>query len=115
MATSSKQIEYQEKMIKKHKSTVDNFKLIFYDNSTLKSLKFLNLFNLKELVIENCRNIVIDLENETITKLNIESSQLNSVKGIQNIKNTVMGGGIAFSCLLCEQLYIKIFCHFQCG
>ncbi|CAL6079956.1 Transmembrane_domain-containing protein [Hexamita inflata] len=28
---------------------------------------------------------------------------------------TVMGGGIAFSCLLCEQLYIKIFCHFQCG
>ncbi|CAL6020554.1 Conserved_hypothetical protein [Hexamita inflata] len=29
--------------------------------------------------------------------------------------NTVMGGGIAFSCLLCEQLYIKIFCHFQCG
>ncbi|CAL6106741.1 Hypothetical_protein [Hexamita inflata] len=33
---------------------------------------------------------------------------------IQN-KTTVMGGGIAFSCLLCEQLYIKIFCHFQCG
>ncbi|CAL6030350.1 VSP [Hexamita inflata] len=30
-------------------------------------------------------------------------------------KDTVMGGGIAFSCLLCEQLYIKIFCHFQCG
>ncbi|CAL6024016.1 WD40_repeat protein [Hexamita inflata] len=29
--------------------------------------------------------------------------------------STVMGGGIAFSCLLCEQLYIKIFCHFQCG
>ncbi|CAL6010195.1 Hypothetical_protein [Hexamita inflata] len=29
--------------------------------------------------------------------------------------DTVMGGGIAFSCLLCEQLYIKIFCHFQCG
>ncbi|CAL6079900.1 Transmembrane_domain-containing protein [Hexamita inflata] len=29
--------------------------------------------------------------------------------------HTVMGGGIAFSCLLCEQLYIKIFCHFQCG
>ncbi|CAL6051495.1 Hypothetical_protein [Hexamita inflata] len=36
---------------------------------------------------------------------------------IANIKHccTVMGGGIAFSCLLCEQLYIKIFCHFQCG
>ncbi|CAL5976706.1 Hypothetical_protein [Hexamita inflata] len=34
----------------------------------------------------------------------------------QNVMSyTVMGGGIAFSCLLCEQLYIKIFCHFQCG
>ncbi|CAL6041347.1 Sulfatase [Hexamita inflata] len=32
-----------------------------------------------------------------------------------NCNDTVMGGGIAFSCLLCEQLYIKIFCHFQCG
>ncbi|CAL6000866.1 Hypothetical_protein [Hexamita inflata] len=32
-----------------------------------------------------------------------------------SLSNTVMGGGIAFSCLLCEQLYIKIFCHFQCG
>ncbi|CAL6029483.1 Hypothetical_protein [Hexamita inflata] len=28
---------------------------------------------------------------------------------------TVMGCGNDFSCLLCEQLYIKIFCHFQCG
>ncbi|CAL5973391.1 Hypothetical_protein [Hexamita inflata] len=33
----------------------------------------------------------------------------------QSQSSTVMGGGIAFSCLLCEQLYIKIFCHFQCG
>ncbi|CAL5992221.1 Conserved_hypothetical protein [Hexamita inflata] len=36
-----------------------------------------------------------------------------AINGAANI--TVMGGGIAFSCLLCEQLYIKIFCHFQCG
>ncbi|CAL6020589.1 Hypothetical_protein [Hexamita inflata] len=40
----------------------------------------------------------------------------NQSVGYQQIaQDTVMGGGIAFSCLLCEQLYIKIFCHFQCG
>ncbi|CAL6094861.1 Hypothetical_protein [Hexamita inflata] len=39
----------------------------------------------------------------------------NSVSGASSFAITVMGGGIAFSCLLCEQLYIKIFCHFQCG
>ncbi|CAL6073230.1 Hypothetical_protein [Hexamita inflata] len=57
-------------------------------------------------------------------KLLIKQIVLNNVKKNQNNEKlsqvvvdyiTVMGGGIAFSCLLCEQLYIKIFCHFQCG
>ncbi|CAL6082118.1 Hypothetical_protein [Hexamita inflata] len=43
-------------------------------------------------------------------KIMFEDSNLEDISKI-----TVMGGGIAFSCLLCEQLYIKIFCHFQCG
>ncbi|CAL6070533.1 Hypothetical_protein [Hexamita inflata] len=47
---------------------------------------------------------------------NFQCSFKNSFNNSRiNIDITVMGGGIAFSCLLCEQLYIKIFCHFQCG
>ncbi|CAL5989781.1 Conserved_hypothetical protein [Hexamita inflata] len=46
---------------------------------------------------------------QSIVNINISNSEIINTFG------TVMGGGIAFSCLLCEQLYIKIFCHFQCG
>ncbi|CAL6062066.1 Conserved_hypothetical protein [Hexamita inflata] len=48
----------------------------------------------------------IDEEPYILAENQLEPTQLQT---------TVMGGGIAFSCLLCEQLYIKIFCHFQCG
>ncbi|CAL6094445.1 Conserved_hypothetical protein [Hexamita inflata] len=44
----------------------------------------------------------------------VKNEMYEDCAGFQTI-DTVMGGGIAFSCLLCEQLYIKIFCHFQCG
>ncbi|CAL6108058.1 Conserved_hypothetical protein [Hexamita inflata] len=50
----------------------------------------------------------------TNLKIQFGTQSLNSGSFIIS-SSTVMGGGIAFSCLLCEQLYIKIFCHFQCG
>ncbi|CAL6080540.1 Conserved_hypothetical protein [Hexamita inflata] len=82
------------------------------------------------------KELGLDLSQYYLGTLNIQtSSTLKLIKPFKTFENvkwcedpaetfsfiqillecTVMGGGIAFSCLLCEQLYIKIFCHFQCG
>ncbi|CAL5981667.1 Conserved_hypothetical protein [Hexamita inflata] len=63
----------------------------------------------------------IQLLNDTLSQYSRQTEQVKMPWWLPpTIKEaiepfTVMGGGIAFSCLLCEQLYIKIFCHFQCG
>ncbi|CAL6042320.1 Hypothetical_protein [Hexamita inflata] len=77
------------------------------------------------MVIENCQIVIHSITTQavlissTTISMQITDSLLiaNFTSSIDmlNAATTVMGGGIAFSCLLCEQLYIKIFCHFQCG
>ncbi|CAL6009297.1 Conserved_hypothetical protein [Hexamita inflata] len=88
------------------------------------SLKY--LINLKELNLSN-NNQIFDISPlyylKQLSVLNLCFCGLYSIETLKYLINledvqlegTVMGGGIAFSCLLCEQLYIKIFCHFQCG
>ncbi|CAL6075313.1 Conserved_hypothetical protein [Hexamita inflata] len=88
-AESNEEIIYDTEMLQKYKDKVKNRVLEIHKDQNLYSTEFTEL---------------IGYENQNkVTELRLISCY------------TVMGGGIAFSCLLCEQLYIKIFCHFQCG
>ncbi|CAL5971990.1 Hypothetical_protein [Hexamita inflata] len=61
------------------------------------------------------QNAVVGLSAGQEQLLQLDDMKNQALNGLAQATDTVMGGGIAFSCLLCEQLYIKIFCHFQCG
>ncbi|CAL6015637.1 Conserved_hypothetical protein [Hexamita inflata] len=69
------------------------------------------IFDIIETQSEDSQYNIYNQNTQIISKI----EAIIYIFGKYNFINTVMGGGIAFSCLLCEQLYIKIFCHFQCG
>ncbi|CAL6007222.1 Molybdenum_cofactor sulfurase [Hexamita inflata] len=91
-----------------------------YLHSKLSNLTHSNKIPLVKLYSTNFNGIVtFNLINKNNITLGYSSITRRLAEKNINVRGgcacTVMGGGIAFSCLLCEQLYIKIFCHFQCG
>ncbi|CAL5985122.1 GW_domain-containing glycosaminoglycan-binding protein [Hexamita inflata] len=123
--------------IKKDGSLIDLSFMQRFDNLYIQITKcyyiqFQHAFNknFTRFSADKCRikNISGIEQNQSLRSLCLSDnkiediSPLRSIKSIDTlyignnkIKDTVMGGGNDFSCLLCEQLYIKIFCHFQCG
>ncbi|CAL6064119.1 leucine-rich_repeat domain-containing protein [Hexamita inflata] len=72
--------EYDKSMIEKYQSEIKDGTVAIQRNQDLTSLNFIRLLNLNELVLKYCQRIIPKLESQSIKKLEIIDSKIQSVK-----------------------------------
>ncbi|CAL6075997.1 DUF2252_family protein [Hexamita inflata] len=82
--------EYDKAMIKKFQNLIKDDSLTFKNNIELTSLNFIEILNIKTLVLENCYNIIPILQSQTITDLQIQRCNIHSFKKFQLDKLEVL-------------------------
>ncbi|CAL6095048.1 Conserved_hypothetical protein [Hexamita inflata] len=67
-------------MIQKYQSQIKNKLLTIKSNNSLKSLEFIKFLKINELKLQNCKNLIPKLENNTIKQLQITNCEILSVE-----------------------------------
>ncbi|CAL6090339.1 Conserved_hypothetical protein [Hexamita inflata] len=81
----SKQIIHDALMIRKYKTQVLNEKLIIKNDPMLLSIEFTDYVNIKELVVMNCYNLILERCPKKVSKLTINSCNLSDLKGVEQM------------------------------
>ncbi|CAL6068569.1 Conserved_hypothetical protein [Hexamita inflata] len=81
----SKQIIHDALMIRKYQTQVLNEKLIIKNDPLLLSIEFTDYVNIKELVVMNCYNLILERYPKKVSKLTINSCNLSDLQGIQHM------------------------------
>ncbi|CAL6090383.1 Conserved_hypothetical protein [Hexamita inflata] len=81
----SKQIIHDALMIRKYKTQVHNEKLIIKNDPLLLSIEFADYIKIKELVVMNCYNLILERCPKKVSKLTINSCNLSNLQGIQHM------------------------------
>ncbi|CAL6000709.1 Conserved_hypothetical protein [Hexamita inflata] len=81
----SKQIIHDAQMIRKYQAQVLNEKLIIKNDQLLLSIEFTDYVKIKELVVMNCYNLILERCPKKVLKLTINSCNLSDLQGIQDM------------------------------
>ncbi|CAL6065961.1 Conserved_hypothetical protein [Hexamita inflata] len=81
----SKQIIHDALMIRKYQPQVRDGKLVIKNDQQLLSIEFTDYVNIKELIVMNCYNLILERCPKKVSKLTVNSSNLNNLRGIEHM------------------------------
>ncbi|CAL6073294.1 Conserved_hypothetical protein [Hexamita inflata] len=81
----SKQIIHDALMIRKYQTQVLNGKLIIQNDPKLQSIEFVDYINVKELIVMNCYDFILERCPKKVLKLTINSCNLSILQGIEHM------------------------------
>ncbi|CAL6115095.1 Leucine_rich repeats-containing protein [Hexamita inflata] len=81
----SKQIIHDALMKRKYQTQVHNGKLIIQNDPSLQSIEFVDYINIKELIVMNCYNLILERCPKKALKLTINSCNLSILQGIEHM------------------------------
>ncbi|CAL6088925.1 CotH_kinase family protein [Hexamita inflata] len=80
---------YEIKMIQKYKSKIFKNSLRIYNDPELEDIKFVDVFNIHTLYVQQCFNVKLNSTPQNITTLQIYACRLSNLEGIQQMKQLV--------------------------
>ncbi|CAL6065611.1 Leucine_rich repeats-containing protein [Hexamita inflata] len=81
----SKQIIHDALMIRKYQTQVLKGKLIVQNDPILQSIEFVDYISVKELIVMNCYNLILERCPKKVLKLTVNSCNLSILQGIEHM------------------------------